>query len=164
MKVILNSDIDNLGRRGDLVEVAPGYARNFLLPRNLAIGVTKGALRQAEHMRAMRIERDNREKAAAEALATRISTLRLRTSARAGEEGHLFGSVTTAHIADLLSKALGQEVDRRKVELAEPIRSLGLHEYALHVRADVTAKGSIEVVTEAAARGERGLVRRQQPS
>ncbi|MGH2690814.1 MAG: 50S ribosomal protein L9, partial [Actinomycetota bacterium] len=137
MKVILNSDVGSLGRKGDLVDVAPGYARNFLLPRNLAIGVTKGAMKQAEHMRRQREERDQREKAAAEALAGRIAGLRLRTSARAGDEGHLFGSITTAHIAELLSKALGEEVDRRKISLPEPVRSLGLHEYAVHVRADV---------------------------
>ena len=164
MKVILNSDVGSLGRKGDLVDVAPGYARNFLLPRNLAIGVTKGAMKQAEHMRRQRQERDNRERAAAEALAGRIAGLRLRTSARAGDEGHLFGSITTAHIAELLSKALGEEVDRRKISLPEPVRSLGLHEYAVHVRADVTVKGSIEVVTEAAARGERGLIGRTTPS
>jgi large subunit ribosomal protein L9 len=164
MKVILNSDVGSLGRKGDVVDVAPGYARNFLLPRNLAIGVTKGATKQAEHMRRQRQERDNREKAAAEALAGRIAGLRLRTSARAGDEGHLFGSITTAHIAELLSKALGEEVDRRKISLPEPVRSLGLHEYAVHVRADVTVKGSIEVVTEAAARGERGLIGRTNPS
>jgi large subunit ribosomal protein L9 len=160
MKVILNADIDTLGRKGDLVEVAPGYARNFLLPRNLAIGVTKGALRQGEHMRRQREERESRERAAAEALASRIGGLRLRTSARAGEEGHLFGSITTAHIAELLSQALGEDIDRRRITLPEPVRSLGLHEYSVHIRADLTAKGSIEVVTEAAARGERGLIGR----
>jgi large subunit ribosomal protein L9 len=160
VKVILNADVDALGHKGDLVEVAPGYARNYLLPRNLALGVTKGALKQAEHMRRQRAEREQRERAAAEALAGRISGLRLRTSARAGDEGHLFGSITTAHIAELLSQALGEEIDRRRISLPEPVRSLGLHEYAVHVRADLTVKGTVEVVTEAAARGERGLIGR----
>jgi large subunit ribosomal protein L9 len=148
MRVILNADIDKLGRKGDLVEVAPGYARNYLLPKKLALTASKGAIRQAETMRRARQERENRERGAAEALAARIGALKLEISARAGEEGHLFGSVTTSHIAEELQRALGEEVDRRKIHLPEPVRSLGVHEFTVQIRADVAARGSIEVIPE----------------
>lgn len=156
MKVILNADVGALGNRGDVVEVAPGYARNYLLPKGLALVATKGALGQAEAMRRSRRERENRERMAAGAMATRIGALRLKIAVRAGEEGHLFGSVTTSDIADRLSRALGEEVDRRKVHLEEAVRSLGIHEFSVHLQADVAAKGSIEVVAEP-ARTERGV-------
>ena len=146
MKVVLNADIGTLGRRGDVVEVAPGYARNYLLPKNLALTASKGAVRQAEAMRRSRVERERREHAAAESLAGRIVGVALRIPARAGEDGHLFGSITTSDIAEELTRALGDEIDRRRINLAAPIRSLGTHEYTVHVGPDVTAAGSVEVV------------------
>ena len=145
MRVILNADISTLGHKGDIVEVAPGYARNYLLPRNLALAANKGSVRQAETMRRSRTEREKRERATADAFAQRIATTPLTIPARAGEDGHLFGSVTTADIAEALTKALGEEVDRRKVALAAPIRSLGTHDYTVHIRADVTVAGFVEV-------------------
>lgn len=148
MRVILNADIDKLGHKGDVVEVAPGYARNYLLPKKLALAASKGAIRQAETMRRARQERENRERDAAEALAAKIGALKLTIAARAGEEGHLFGSVTTSHIADELQRALGEEIDRRKIHLPEPVRSLGVHEFTMQVRLDVVARGSIEVIAE----------------
>lgn len=148
MKVILNADVDSLGHKGDVVEVAPGYARNYLLPKKLALVATKGATRQAEGMRRARQERENRERATAQALAGRIAQAALRISARAGEDGQLFGSVTTADIAEQLEAVLGEHVDRRKIQVREPVRSLGVHEFSVHLRPDVTALGSIEVVAE----------------
>lgn len=151
MKVVLNADIEKLGRKGDVVEVAPGYARNFLLPRNLAIPGGKGSLRQAEEMVRAREEKDRRERAAFEGLVNRIAATPLRISARAGEDGQLFGSVTTSEIAEMLSEALGEEIDRRKVELAEPIRSTGTHEFSVQLHREVTARGTVEVVPAAPA-------------
>jgi large subunit ribosomal protein L9 len=148
MKVVLNADIGTLGHKGDIVEVAPGYARNYLLPRNLALSAGKGAVRQAETMRRSRTERDRRERSLADAMAGRIVGAALRIPARAGEDGQLFGSVTNADIAEALTRALGEEIDRRKINLPAPIRSLGTHDYTVHISSDVTAAGTIEVIPQ----------------
>ncbi|GAC1362896.1 MAG: 50S ribosomal protein L9 [Actinomycetota bacterium] len=145
MKVVLNADIGTLGHKGDVVEVAPGYARNYLLPKNLALSASKGAVRQAEEMRRARTERERRERSTAEALAASIGGLTLKIPARAGEDGQLFGSITTSDIAEALSKVLGQEMDRRRIALPAPIRTLGGHEYTVHLRPDLTVAGSVEV-------------------
>ena len=148
MKVVLNADIGTLGHKGDIVEVAPGYARNYLLPRNLALSASKGAVKQAETMRRSRIERERRERALADAMAGRIVGAALRIPARAGEDGQLFGSVTNADIAEALTRALGEEIDRRKINLPAPIRSLGTHDYSVHISSDVTAAGTVEVIAQ----------------
>ena len=148
MKVVLNADIGTLGHKGDIVEVAPGYARNYLLPRNLALSASKGAVRQAETMRRSRTERERRERALADAMAGRIVGAALRIPARAGEDGQLFGSVTNADIAEALTRALGEEIDRRKINLPAPIRSLGTHDYSVHISSDVTAAGTVEVIAQ----------------
>jgi large subunit ribosomal protein L9 len=148
MKVILNADLDHLGRKGDVVEVRRGYARNYLLPKNLALLATKGTLRQAEHTRGVREERDSREVAAAQELSGQITAAPLRFSARAGEEGHLFGSITNTEIAAKLQETAGIEIDRRKIHLEGAIRSLGVHEFEVRLHPEVMAKGSIEVVAE----------------
>lgn len=148
MKIILNADIDKVGRKGDVVEVKAGYARNFLLPRNLAIPASKGALRQAEAMQASRETKEAKERDSAEALGKRIMAAPVRIVARAGEDGSLFGSVTTSDIADRLQSEIGEEIDRRKIEIAEPIRSLGVHEYSIRLHHDLEVKGSVEVVAE----------------
>jgi large subunit ribosomal protein L9 len=146
MKVVLNADIGRLGHKGDIVEVAPGYARNYLLPKNLALQATKGSVRQAEEMRRARTERERRERAVAETLAASIGGLTLRITARAGEDGQLFGSVTTADIADALAKALNEDIDRRRINLPAQIRTVGSHEYSVHLRPDLTVAGAVEVV------------------
>lgn len=151
MKVVLNSDVDKLGRKGDIVEVAAGYARNFLLPRNLAIFATKGSLKQAESLLRARSERDAKEHAVFEELASRISSTPLVIAARAGAEGQLFGSITNSDIADELEKALGQQVDRRKVLLADPIKSLGTHQFEVNLASDLTATGTVEVTVDGSA-------------
>jgi large subunit ribosomal protein L9 len=148
MKVILNTDVEKLGRRGDVVEVAAGYGRNFLLPRNLAITATKGAVKQAESMQRARSAIDRQQRQAAEALAARIAAAPLRIAAKAGEEGQLFGSVTTADIADELTKALGEEIDRRKIETASAIRTVGTHSFSVALHHEVVATGTVEVVAE----------------
>jgi large subunit ribosomal protein L9 len=148
MKVVLNADIGTLGHKGDIVEVAPGYARNYLLPRNLALSASKGAVRQAETMRRSRQDRERKERASADALAGRIVGAAISIPARAGEDGQLFGSVTSSDIAEALTAALGEEIDRRRITLPAAIRSLGTHDYTVHVAGDVTAAGTIEVVRQ----------------
>ena len=155
MKVVLNTDMSNLGRKGDVVEVAPGYACNYLLPTNRAITASKGSLKHAQTLQRSRAQQEEREKEAWKALASRIAAAPLETSAKAGVEGHLFGSVTTSDIGHLLSAALDEEVDRRKITVAEPIKSVGVHTYRVHLHADVVAEGTIEVKAEAEAEGAK---------
>lgn len=148
MKVILNADVSSVGRKGDVVEVARGYARNYLFPRNLALKATKGGLKQAEGMQRSRAEKEERERAEAAELASRITATPIRIAARAGEEGQLFGSVTTSDITERLSSELSVEIDRRKVHIEDSIRSVGVHEFEVRLHPDVTAKGTLEIVPE----------------
>lgn len=148
MKIILNADLAKVGRKGDVVEVADGYARNFLLPRNLAILATKGAIKQGASMARAREELEKKEKVGAEEIAAKIGSTTIKITARAGEDGQLFGSVTTTDIAKSLTELLGQEIDRRKIVLDESIRSVGTHEYRVHLHSEVSVAGSIEVVSE----------------
>ncbi len=150
MKVILNADIDSLGRKGEIVEVASGYARNFLLPRKLALAATKGATRQAEAMTKAREERDRVEREKYEGLITQIGSKPLTLEARVGAEGQLFGSITAQDLADELSKVLGEEIDRRKIEIPNPIRTTGTHEFTVHLHRDVVAVATVEVTAQAA--------------
>lgn len=149
MKVVLNADVRTLGRKGDVVEVAGGYARNFLLPRKLALVESKGTLKQAEHMQRSRVGQDRRERASFEALAQRIASSPVQIKARAGAEGQLFGSVTTSDIAAELAKVLGEEVDRRKITVSQPIKTLGTHDFSVHLHPEVTAAGNVDVVSDA---------------
>ena len=151
MKVILSQDLSNLGHKGDVVEVKDGYARNYLLPTNRAFLASKGALKQAETMQRARAAQEAKDRAQWTALAGRIGSARLVTKATAGAEGQLFGSVTTSDIAELLTAQLGEEIDRRKVILPEPIKSVGSHVYKVHLHADVVAEGSIDVQADGAA-------------
>lgn len=148
MKVVLSSDVDSLGRKGEVVDVAAGYARNFLLPRKLAIPATKGALHQSEAMTRAREERDRQERETFEALSQRITSQKITISARVGAEGQLFGSVTSQDLADELSRLLGEEIDRRKIELPDPIRTLGTHEFSVQLAREVVAAATVEVVAE----------------
>jgi len=146
VKVVLRSDVENLGTKGDLVEVRDGYARNFLVPRGLAIVATPGAERQAAAMRRNREAREVRERAAAAELAEVLGSRRIEVGARAGEGGRLFGSVTTADIAEAVAVQLDVELDRRKVGLDEPIKELGDHEMPVRLHTDVEAVLRITVV------------------
>lgn len=150
MKVILNADLEKVGRKGDVVTVADGFARNYLLPKNLAIVATRGAVKQAESMQRARIEQDKRDKAVFEEVAQKIAAMKLEVMARSGEEGQLFGSVTHADLADELGRALGQQIDKRKIS-SDPIKSLGVHEFKVHLHPEVTAIGSVQVVPDAAS-------------
>ena len=145
MKVVLRSDVEHVGEKGDIVEVADGYARNFLVPRGLALRATAGIQKQADAMRRSRDARDRREREAAQAIADQITTPTIRIEARAGEGGRLFGSVTSADIAAAVHAQLGVEVDRRDIALDEPLKALGVSDLAVRLHRDVTATLHVEV-------------------
>jgi large subunit ribosomal protein L9 len=147
MKIVLRDDVENLGRKGDVVEVADGYARNYLVPRGLAMKATKGVIAQAESMRRNRTARDSRERESAQATANAISGLRLEIPARAGEGGKLFGSVTAADVAEALQAQKGIEIDRRKLAgLEEPVKEVGEVEVVVTLHPDVAATLVVAVV------------------
>jgi len=148
VKIVLRQDVEPLGKKGDLLDVADGYARNYLVPRGLAMAATKGVARQAAAMRRNREVRDARDREAAQQVASRLVANPVRVSARAGEGGKLFGSVTAADIAAAIGAEAGIEVDRRKVGLAEPVKALGPVEVPVQLHADVTVALTVEVVAE----------------
>ena len=137
MKVLLRSDISGVGKKGEIVEVAKGYARNFLLPTGSALVATGGVESQAAAMRKSAALRDAQDKESAQTVAEVLSGTTITITARAAAEGRLFGSVTTADIADALAAQTGAVVDRRKVQLAEPLKSVGTHTVPVQLHADV---------------------------
>jgi large subunit ribosomal protein L9 len=148
VKVVLRDDVENVGRKGDLIEVADGFARNYLVPRGLAIKATKGVVQQAEAMRRNREAREAREREAAEAVAGRLTGRRIEVRARAGEGGRLFGSVTASDIADAVRAQTGVELDRRDTQLAEPIKELGAVDVRVKLHTDVEVSLAVDVVSE----------------
>ena len=147
MEVILREHVEHLGARGDVVKVTPGYARNYLLPRKLALAVTDNNKRQIEREKKLAEARDLEEKAAADAVAARLSALEIEIPRRTGENDALYGSVTSADIAQAL-KDKGFEVDKRKVQLPDPIKALGDVQVPVRVHRDVTAQVKVKVVAE----------------
>jgi len=145
MKVILQKTVERLGDPGDVADVADGYARNFLIPRGLAVRAEKGAVRHAESLKRAHQSRTTAQKGEFEAIATRIIQTPVVVTARAGEEGRLFGSVTAADIAEALSAETGVAVDRRDIHLDEPIRSVGTHEVTVHLHPAVDPVITIDV-------------------
>jgi large subunit ribosomal protein L9 len=148
VKIVLREDVETLGKKGDLLEVADGYARNYLVPRGLAMKATKGAVAQSEAMRRSRDAREVRDREGAEALAAQLGARTIALKARAGEGGKLFGSITAADVADAVLAQTGIELDRRKVVLAEPIRELGDAEITVRLPAEVTVAVAVSVVAE----------------
>jgi large subunit ribosomal protein L9 len=148
MEVILKEDVDNLGHRGDVVKVADGYGRNFLLPRKLAMQATETNKAVIEQMKNAAARRSATEKAQAEALAVRLAPVELECTRKSGDGGHLFGSVTSADIAAALD-AKGFEIDRRKIYLDESIKSLGEVSVAIKLYREVTAHVKVTVKAEA---------------
>ncbi|HEX3564709.1 MAG TPA: 50S ribosomal protein L9 [Acidimicrobiales bacterium] len=146
MRVVLRTDVDNLGKRGDIREVADGYARNFLLPKGHAIVAGTGLDAQATAMRRARDRRDAKDREAAETVAKLLVPEVIRIPARAGSEGKLFGSVTAADVVAAVTEQTGIDLDRRRVHLVDPIRSLGVHQVAVKLHADVEFPVTIEVV------------------
>ena len=147
MEVILRDHVDNLGRRGEVVKVADGYARNFLLPRKLALPATEANKKWIERERKIAEARDQEERGAAEAIATRLTVLELAVARKVGENDQLYGSVTNADIAEVLAKK-GFEVDRRKILLPDPIKTLGQHTVPVKLHRDVTAQLKVTVARE----------------
>ena len=147
MDVILREHVDNLGRRGEVVKVADGYARNYLLPRKLALLVTAGNKQQIERERGKFEAREQEEKKVAEAIAARLAGVDIQIARKVGETEVLFGSVTSADIAAALA-AKGFEIDRRKLNLREPIKKLGEYDIPLRLHPDVTVPVKVKVVAE----------------
>jgi large subunit ribosomal protein L9 len=147
MEVILREHVDNLGRRGDVVKVAAGYARNYLLPRKLALTVTEGNRKQIERERKVADAREAEERQTAEAFASRLAQIELSIARRVGETEALYGSVTSADIAEALA-AKGLEVDRRKIQLDEPIKQIGEFTVPVKLHREVTGQVKVSVVKE----------------
>jgi large subunit ribosomal protein L9 len=147
MNVILKEDIKNLGKMGDVVTVKDGYARNFLLPKNFAVEANEKNVKAFEHMKRQILDRARKIKTDAEAMAAKFAGKIIVISAKAGEEGKLFGSVTTADIADALKKE-GLEIDKKKIHLEEPIRRLGTFTVSVKVHPEVSADVTVQVVAE----------------
>ncbi len=148
MEIILREDIDNLGTRGQVVKVAAGYARNYLLPRRLAVAASDANRKIVEQERQAHLRREAVAKTEAEELAKLLGSVTLTIARKAGEEGHLFGSVTAADIADAL-QAQKYSIDRRKIQLDEAIRALGDYKVPVKLQREVTAEVSVSVVAEA---------------
>ncbi len=146
MKLVLRTDVDQVGKKGDIVEVADGYGRNYLVPKGLAFLATDGVEAQASKMRQSRDLRDANDRAAAEAIAKKLVPQAITITARAGAEGKLFGSVTTAEVADAVAAQAGIEIDRRKLHLDGPIRTVGQHRVPAKLHADVEFPITVEVV------------------
>lgn len=147
MEVILREHVENLGRRGDVVKVAPGYARNYLLPRKLALAVTEGNKRIIARERQLADTREAEEKQTAEALASRLAATELSIERRVGETEALYGSVTSADIAEALA-AKGLEIEKRKIHLDEPIKAIGEFTVPVRLHRDVTAQLKVHVVRQ----------------
>ena len=144
MKVILTSDVDKVGKSGELKEVAEGYARNFLMPRKLAVPATGGAYRAWQHDIASREDKRKREREDAEIAATRIASTTLTMGVKVGEGGKLYGSITAKDIADALERR-GIVVDRHKIDLDEPLKMLGTYKVAIKVSSGLTPEVTIAV-------------------
>ncbi|HZI38821.1 MAG TPA: 50S ribosomal protein L9 [Acidimicrobiia bacterium] len=147
MKIVLRADVANLGNKGDLVDVAPGYARNYLVPKGLAMAATEGVMRQAESMRRSRQVRDMRDKEGAEAVARQLAATRIQITARSGEGGRLFGSVTSTDIAEAVEAQTGIHLDRRKLHI-ESLKTLGAHEIPIRLHSEVEVPLTIDVVSQ----------------
>ena len=145
MEVILREHVDNLGRRGDVVKVAEGYARNYLLPRKLALAVTDANKRQIERERKVAEAKDAEEKGQAEAIAQRLTAADVEIARRVGENQTLYGSVTSADIAQAL-QARGIEIDKRRIQLPEPLKALGETTVPVRIHRDVTAQVRVKVI------------------
>ena len=150
MEVILREHVDNLGKRGEIVKVADGFARNYLLPRKLALPATEGNRKHVERERKIMETREAGEKAAAEAIAARLSAVEISIARRVGDTEQLYGSVTSADIAEYL-KGKGFDIDRRKLILPEPIKSIGDHVVPLKLHREVTVPLKVVVAREGGA-------------
>ncbi|MCB0974570.1 MAG: 50S ribosomal protein L9 [Actinobacteria bacterium] len=148
MKVILREDLDKLGRRGDVVEVADGYARNFLVPKGKAILASDGAIKQASVMRRQRDIREAQARSEAESMAAQLARTPIEMKVRAGDTGRLFGSVTASDLVDEYRKRTGVTLDRKLLQLDEPIKEVGSYEISVKLFADVRGFLVVTVAAE----------------
>jgi large subunit ribosomal protein L9 len=146
VKLILTQEVPGLGSPGDIIEVADGYGRNYLIPRRYAILATKGAEKQVTQIQRARSARAVRDLGHAKEIAGQLGGLAVRMPVRAGKEGRLFGSITSADVVSAVTAAGGPDLDRRKVELSTPIKSVGSHSVSVHLHPDVVATVRLEVV------------------
>ena len=147
IEVILREDVKTLGRAGEMVRVKPGYARNYLLPQGLAFEATEGNKKRIAAESKARASRDQAEKTEAQKVATTLSDVMLNLSGKAGEEGKLFGSITSQDVADALARA-GHTVDKRRIELDHPIKTIGEHAVTIRLHPEVHAQLRVSVVAE----------------
>ncbi len=145
MKVILTKDVAGTGKAGEVKDVADGYARNYLIPRKLAMPASAGALKGVEQRKAAESQKAAKEEAAAQELAERLTASPVVVTAKVGDQGRLYGSITSADIAEQVSKALGQPFDRRMIQLDEPIRQLGSFEVPVRLHRAVSTKLKVDV-------------------
>ncbi|GIV97755.1 MAG: 50S ribosomal protein L9 [Herpetosiphonaceae bacterium] len=157
MKVLLTADVENLGKAGEVKDVSDGYARNYLIPKKFAVPATAGIIKQAQERQAAKERQLAKERQTAQELAARISGQTLRFVARVGEQDRLYGSVTNTDIAERLSQVLGVQIDRRKVELGDPIKRAGI--YSVPVRLTSGIEARVNVVVE----GEEGEISLPEP-
>ncbi|NLU76127.1 50S ribosomal protein L9 [Streptomyces sp. HNM0575] len=146
MKIILTNEVSGLGAAGDVVEVRDGYARNYLIPRRVAIRWTKGGEKDVEQIRRARKIHEIATIEQANEVKTRLEGVNVRLKVRAGDQGRLFGSVTPADIAGAVKDAGGPEIDKRRIEVGSPIKTLGSHQVSVRLHAEVAAKVDIEVL------------------
>jgi large subunit ribosomal protein L9 len=146
MKVILKQDVATLGDAGDIVDVADGYGNNYLVPRGLAMRATRGAVADAAAIRQARLKREARTKDEAGQVKARLESRAVRIPAKAGEDGHLYGSVGNVMVAAAVKDQLGFAVDRRRIPLERPLKTLGTHQVEVRLHTDVTATITVEVV------------------
>ncbi len=148
MKVVLRDDVHGIGKRGDIVDVSDGYARNYLLPGGQALRATEGIANQAASMRRARDLRDAKDREGAETIARKLVPMVIRIPARAGAEGRLFGSVTNADVVAAVHEQAGVDLDRRRLLTEEPIKALGVHEVGVRLHSDVVFQLTVEVVAQ----------------
>ncbi|HSJ28160.1 MAG TPA: 50S ribosomal protein L9 [Acidimicrobiia bacterium] len=146
MKLILLSEVTDLGKKGDLVDVSDGYARNYLLPKRKAMKATEGALQHAETLRAVREEADRAAKDEATRIASQLAGIRVVLAAQAGDEGKLYGSVGTADVVAGITKFTGVTLDRQHIELRSPIKAIGLHEVWVKLHPEVEFPVTLDVI------------------
>jgi len=146
MKVILTSEVGGVGAKGDVVDVSPGYARNFLMPKKLAIKASAGALKQAENLRRAQAEAEKKVRSAAESTKAQLTGTRVVIAAQASDEGQLFGSIGSTEIVEAVEKLTGVALERRTVTLEAPVKSIGLHVIPVQLHADVELSLTVDVI------------------
>jgi large subunit ribosomal protein L9 len=150
MKIVLRQDVPKLGEAGTVQTVADGYARNYLIPKGMAVVATPGEIKTAEHNMKVRERKVAKQEEQLQSLADKISGAQLQFTARAGDQGRLFGSITSNDIAEQLNEKIGEEIDRRKIQLTEPLRTVGEHHVEIHLIGRLRPAVTVTVVAEGA--------------